>query len=199
MTVIAALVTMLAFAPPAHGQDDASSGSIRGTLEALEGGERTPVAGVVITVELEGTLIGEAVSDPDGGWQIPVPGAGVYVVTLDVSTLPDGVAPTDPASMTLGNVDVRDGQNKTVRFNLGPGSVSTVSTWDDVSGRVVLGLKLGAIIALAAVGLSLIFGVTDLVNFAHGEFITVGAAVAYLLHATGSGPGWPLLVAAIPA
>ncbi|HUF97622.1 MAG TPA: branched-chain amino acid ABC transporter permease, partial [Ilumatobacter sp.] len=46
---------------------------------------------------------------------------------------------------------------------------------------------------------SLIFGVTDLVNFAHGEFITVGAAVAYLLHATGSGPGWPLLVAAIPA
>ncbi len=197
LAVMAALTGLLAIGVSAHAQDTA--GSIKGTLEAIEGDDRLPVEGVTLRVELDGVPIGEAVSDAAGEWLIPVPGAGTYTVTLDVATLPDGVAPTDPNAMTLTDVAVRDGQNKTVRFNLGPGRVSTVSTWDDVSGRVVLGLKLGAIIALAAVGLSLIFGVTDLVNFAHGEFITVGASVAFLLHASGSGPGWALLVAAIPA
>lgn len=196
--LIGALMALMALGFPAHAQDT-SSGSIKGTLEVIDEDERTPVEGVTISVELDGTQLGEAVSDVDGRWAVPVPGAGIYVVTLDVATLPEGVAPTDPATMSLPDVAVRDGQNKTVRFNLGPGTTTTISTYDKVSGRFVLGLKLGAIIALAAVGLSLVFGVTDLVNFAHGEFLTVGAAIAYLLHVSGAGPGWPLLAVVVPA
>lgn len=45
----------------------------------------------------------------------------------------------------------------------------------------VEGLKLGAIIAITAVGLSLVFGTTRLINFAHGEFVTIGAVVAYFV------------------
>ena len=43
------------------------------------------------------------------------------------------------------------------------------------------GIVLGAVIALTAVGLSLIFGVTGIVNFAHGDFVTLGATIALVL------------------
>jgi branched-chain amino acid transport system permease protein len=41
----------------------------------------------------------------------------------------------------------------------------------DLIQALVNGLFLGAVFALAAVGLTVIFGVTDMINFAHGEFI----------------------------
>ncbi len=44
---------------------------------------------------------------------------------------------------------------------------------------IVNGLLLGAVLALVAVGLTLIFGVVDIVNFAHGEFVMVGMYVAF--------------------
>ncbi len=42
------------------------------------------------------------------------------------------------------------------------------------------GLIIGVFYALMAIGLSLIFGILKVVNFAHGEFYTVGA-YAYTL------------------
>lgn len=48
---------------------------------------------------------------------------------------------------------------------------------------VVDGLVVGLIIALTSVGLSLIFGVTGLINFAHGELVTFGAVIAWFLNA----------------
>ena len=43
------------------------------------------------------------------------------------------------------------------------------------------GLILGLIIALAALGLNLIFGTTGLTNFAHGEILTMGGIITYYL------------------
>ncbi len=45
---------------------------------------------------------------------------------------------------------------------------------------IVYGIILGSIIALGSVGLTLIWGITDLFNCAHGDQITVGAYVALL-------------------
>jgi len=45
---------------------------------------------------------------------------------------------------------------------------------------IVYGIVLGSIIALGSVGLTLIWGITDLFNCAHGDQITVGAYVALL-------------------
>ena len=43
------------------------------------------------------------------------------------------------------------------------------------------GIVIGVIYALVAMGLSLIFGVLELVNFAHGEFYMLAAMLAYFL------------------
>ena len=43
------------------------------------------------------------------------------------------------------------------------------------------GLAIGAIYALLAIGLSLIFGIMEVVNFAHGEFYMLGAMATYFL------------------
>ena len=53
------------------------------------------------------------------------------------------------------------------------------------------GLSLGAIYALGAVGLTLVYGILRLVNFAHGDFLTFGAYMAYLVNVTW---GMPLAV-----
>lgn len=46
---------------------------------------------------------------------------------------------------------------------------------------VINGLVIGIVYALISVGLSLIFGVLEIVNFAHGEFYMLGAMLAFFL------------------
>lgn len=60
---------------------------------------------------------------------------------------------------------------------------------------VVYGLATGSVIAVAAVGLTLSFGVTGFINFGYGEMLTVSAFATYLLVAAGL----PLVVAALLA
>jgi neutral amino acid transport system permease protein len=173
--------------------------SVGGTLEKIDGTEREPVEGATVIVFRDGVEVGRGASDAAGEWTVPVPEPGVHRVELDVASLPDGVAPTDPDRTVLPEVTIREGQRKVVRFQLGPGVTSTLGTWDRVSSLFVIGLKLGAIIALSAIGLSLVFGVTGLVNFAHGDLVTLGAVLAFWFNASHAGPGWHLLAAAIPA
>lgn len=190
-----ASAAVLLVARPAAAENE----TIKGTLEKIDGDVREPVAGVTMTVELDGAVVGTAVSADTGDWEIPVPGVGEYLVRLEVDTLPDGIALTDPERAELPAVAVRANQNKTARFNLGPGLSSGVSTWERVGSLFVIGLKFGAIIALSSVGLSLVFGVTGLVNFAHGDLVTLGAVIAFLFNASPLGPKWHILIAAIPA
>src|SRR5215217_2532028 len=62
----------------------------------------------------------------------------------------------------------------------------------DVAQTGVNGLSLGAIYGLGAVGLTLVYGILKLVNFAHGDFLTFGAYMAYLVNVTW---GLPLVIA----
>lgn len=61
--------------------------------------------------------------------------------------------------------------------------------------QLVDGLGQGSIYALLALSLAVIFGVMHLVNFAHGELITISAYVAYGLSMAGY--GWEIIVPAI--
>ena len=62
--------------------------------------------------------------------------------------------------------------------------------------RTVNGLVSGSYFALGAVGLTLVYGTLKLVNFAHGDFLTFGAYIAFLFSVT---IGLPLVLAAVIA
>ena len=69
---------------------------------------------------------------------------------------------------------------------------------DILIGSLAAGLLIGMVLALVALGLTIIFGVMDIVNFAHGEFLMLGM-YAGLLTAQGTGvdPILTLPVAAV--
>src|SRR5580698_10128742 len=48
---------------------------------------------------------------------------------------------------------------------------------------VVNGLLIGGIYALVSIGVTLIFGVVKIVNFAQGEFVMIGMYISYFLAA----------------
>src|SRR5437762_13185295 len=52
--------------------------------------------------------------------------------------------------------------------------------WDLLLIQTINGIVTGMILALVASGLTLIFGIMDVVNFAHGEFLMLGAYIAVL-------------------
>jgi len=64
----------------------------------------------------------------------------------------------------------------------------------------ISGLLNGAVYGLVSVGLTMIFGVVKIVNFAHGEFLMVGMYLSYALWALlGIDPLWsvPIVMAAL--
>ena len=72
----------------------------------------------------------------------------------------------------------------------------------DVLQTGLNGLSLGAIYALGAVGLTLVYGILKLTNFAHGDFLTFGAYMAYLVNVTWGAPlvvgiFWAMLATAL--
>ena len=64
---------------------------------------------------------------------------------------------------------------------------------DILLSQVVSGLVLGGLYVLIAIGLSIIFGLLGIVNFAHGSFFTLGAYFALTLFQTF---GWPAVILA---
>ena len=65
-------------------------------------------------------------------------------------------------------------------------------------GQLLIGLINGSFYALLSLGLSVIFGLLNIINFAHGALYMMGAFVAYfLLQWAGLGYWWALLLAPI--
>jgi branched-chain amino acid transport system permease protein len=157
----------------------AAGEALQGTLK--NGGE--PVEGVTITVTTaDGGEVGEDVTDEAGVFVIELPEPGDYTISLDEDTLPDDVAIREGRSASL-TLPVTPGQQRSVLFPLGESTRQVQGDLDRLPQLVVEGLNFGLIIALAAVGLSLIYGTTGLVNFAHGELVTLGALLAYFFNA----------------
>lgn len=167
--------------------------AIRGTLR--NGPE--PLEGVRITATGTG-FSGEAVTDDNGRWEIVVPEKSTYQVELDTGTLPDD-APLGEGQQNPRTVEFGTTSNVGVIFQVGEAAAATqVSFVDTLAERALAGLSFGLLLALAAVGLSLIFGTTGLTNFAHGEMVTFGAVVAFALSTTGM-PVWLAMILAVVA
>src|ERR1700751_6096055 len=67
--------------------------------------------------------------------------------------------------------------------------------YDQILIQTVNGIVTGMILALVASGLTLIFGIMDVVNFAHGELFMLGAYIGVVVMAT-TGSFWLALVVA---
>ena len=213
VAMLALVLALLSWVLLAPADAFAQTQSIHGTLRAPGG---TPVAEVTIAATRNGVEIGKATTARNGTWEIPLPGPGRYTITLDVATLPAGLSPAREGGQTLKNVPVPAGGSRAVIFQLtrgppapgtesgqpggaggGPSQNAVVQWLDQFAQLLVEGIKFGAIIAICAVGLSLIFGTTGLINFAHGELVTLGATVAFLLNASLFGPQLQLIPAVL--
>jgi len=68
--------------------------------------------------------------------------------------------------------------------------------------QIINGLVLGSMYALIALGYTMVYGIINLINFAHGEVLMVGASVSWtvvmLLKDVGL-PGWLLLLISLVA
>ncbi len=140
-----------------------------------------PVEGAVIIVTDDSDeVVDEVVTDDEGRATITLPGEGQYTATLDLESLPDDVGlPREGQE----SVSIDPTRARFLNFTLGDRERATTSTLDKVPQLVFNGLSFGLIIAITSVGLSLIFGTTGLVNFAHGEHVTLGAIVAWWFNA----------------
>jgi branched-chain amino acid transport system permease protein len=69
--------------------------------------------------------------------------------------------------------------------------------WDQILIQTVNGIVTGMILALIASGLTLIFGIMDVVNFAHGELFMLGAYIGVVVLATTGNFWLALLIATL--
>ena len=159
-----------------------------------------PVGGVTITVAGAGGFSATVPSGDDGKFVVGVPERNAdYTVTLDESTLPDGIAVVDnpETEFVEGNVQtvtVGPGGRVAMNFFIGQGERVTVSWVDQVVQRLISGVNFGLMLALASVGLSLIYGTTGISNFAHAEMVTFGAIATFALVGFFGDAGLPLAI-----
>lgn len=161
--------------------------AIWGRLCQVVDGKAAYAEGVKITVSQGGDEIGSATTGADGVFVVEIPENGTYAVSLDVDTLPKGFSLTDADRATLGNVVVKLGdQQATFRLGADTRGERDLGAYLTTMAK---GLRFGLILAVAAVGLSLVFGVTGLTNFAHAELVTIGTIAAYVANSAGV-PFW---------
>jgi neutral amino acid transport system permease protein len=188
------LTGSLALAGPAHAEEEEPAPTglesnlvISGVLVA----DGVRLSGVELQI-VGGGIDEIAISDDEGKWSVPVPIKSDYTITLITSSLPAGVELVDPSATVL-EVKESDWLTSTAtrNFRFVGAEVQTLSLFDQILQRIIAGIIFGSLLALASVGLSLIFGTTGLSNFAHGEAVTLGGITAWI---AGSLMGLPIAV-----
>src|SRR3954466_13907729 len=68
--------------------------------------------------------------------------------------------------------------------------------------QIINGLVLGSVYALVALGYTMVYGIINLINFAHGDVLMVGALTSWTVVVALSGfgpPGWRLMLISLMA
>lgn len=143
-----------------------------------------PVAGVAITVEDEqGKVVGRDTTDKSGLFDVELPGTTLdnlgkpYVIKIDEASLPTGSQLRNPDQAEL-KVSTNLEADISITFPIGEVEGATSQATQGLQ-LLVGGIVFSLLLAMASLGLSMIFGTTGLTNFAHGELITFGALAAF--------------------
>jgi branched-subunit amino acid ABC-type transport system permease component len=168
---------------PAPRNDDTIH--IQGCLSDARKKPPKPVSGVKIDVEDEaGKVVGKGVSNASGVFDVRLPGASIdnlgktYTVKIDKKSLPKGTALRNPKQVAL-KVSLKLDSDVFVTFPIGQDTGTGTGKATQALQLAVGGLVFALLLAMASLGLSMIFGTTGLTNFAHGELVSFGALVAY--------------------
>lgn len=78
-------------------------------------------------------------------------------------------------------------------------SIDAKIAWFSRLETLFFGLSLGSVLVLAAIGLSITFGVIGVINMAHGELIMIGAYTTYVIQLLLPDAIWLSLILAVPA
>lgn len=158
---------------------------IQGCLTDTRKKPPAPVPDVKIAVKDEtGKVVGTGTSDKTGIFDIPLPGKSIdnlgktFEINIDTKTLPEGAALRNPKQVSL-KVQLKLDSDVYVTFPIGDELSGGTGTFTQALQLAVGGLVFSLLLAMASLGLSMIFGTTGLTNFAHGELVTFGALVAF--------------------
>lgn len=161
---------------PAHATEtlcmpSETTGCISGTLRT----EADVLGDVDITVSGPGGFEETVTTSETGKWNVQVEEPGEYTLAIDEETLPEDVDTEGTAT-----VNVRLGATAAGLIEVRTGEYSAETSFGEYFAQsAVNGVRLGLLLALAAIGLSLIYGTTGISNFAHAEQVTLGGMVAY--------------------
>ncbi|MEU4557880.1 branched-chain amino acid ABC transporter permease [Actinoplanes sp. NPDC023936] len=160
----------------------------------LRDGTKQPVSGAAVEIRDGDRVVGADTTDEKGRWEVvPVPGPGTYTLTIDTTAATshfegdtyevEKELVDSPTTLPVLNVVVSTTES----------GRQVASFTDQLAQRAVSGFNLGLLIAIAAIGLSLVFGTSRFTNFAHGESVTFGGLMGFVLAHVA---GLPLLLAA---
>jgi branched-chain amino acid transport system permease protein len=187
----AAIFSVLGFAlSPAQAEDSeyALRIQVKDQVRTSDGKtDNQPVPGVEVTVtDSSGIVVETGTTDAEGVLIISVPTRADYTVSLNEATLPSGEK-LDSRTPAIQNVltDSFVTKTKVITYFTGESQNVSQSGFERVAQRFSDGIRLGLILAMCSVGLSLIFGTTGLTNFAHGEMVTFGGIMAFVFNVTG--------------
>ncbi|MBL0886105.1 branched-chain amino acid ABC transporter permease [Myceligenerans indicum] len=185
--------------------------------------EHDPVPGVEVTIAGEGFEAVVTTTD-EGPVSVTVPVRGTYTLTVNTDTLPADThadpaerevraqtGSTARGAFTVGtgpapSPEQTESETSAPAGDAGPGAegaeglvendvnVSSFPSFGQIWQQVGSGLRFGLLLALASVGLSLIFGTTGISSFSHGEQVVIGAMGGFLLI---NRAGLPIWVAAL--
>jgi branched-chain amino acid transport system permease protein len=189
------------FASPASA--DSANADLPYSISGTVSESGAPLEGVKITVTGPSMAVPtEVLTAVDGSWSIGVPEKNSdYEVKLDTETLPAGssiVDDPDTTAVESSSMSVRVGPGGRVALNFFLGDVerATTSLLDQLLSRIINGVNFGLMLALASIGLSLIYGTTGISNFAHAEMVTFGALASLNFVQLGA-PVWIALIGAV--
>jgi neutral amino acid transport system permease protein len=178
-------VASLAGAASAQESDEESSGRevnvlVQDRKGTRDRGDDEPVEGAVIVVtDAAGDEVEQVETDEEGRAVIVLPGEGQFTATLDLDSLGEDTGlPREGGDVVI----IDPNRSRVLNIIVGDRERASTSKVERIPQLLFNGLSFGLIIAICSVGLSLIFGTTGLVNFAHGEQVTWGAVVAWWLN-----------------
>ncbi len=68
-----------------------------------------------------------------------------------------------------------------------------------IINSLISGLSLGSVYAIIALGYTMVYGISKMLNFAHGDVIMVGGYISFCMSMYVGLPGWVALIVAIAA